>query len=150
MNKKFPTLKFITMFTKACTTGPYLSQLNLLYTLTLSFFKVYCYIILLSLPRSPKWSLPISFPPKTFMHLTSPLCMLYALPISYSWSWLPEGEPVMVFRRKQMLLKWKDKWEMALLRSIPNSILNVGRKNEIVQKPAIIQKESRWLSQYSD
>jgi len=49
-----------------------------------------------------------------------------------------------------MLLKWKDKWEMALLRSIPNSILNVGRKNEIVQKPAIIQKESRWLSQYSD
>ena len=64
------------MFKRACHYASILSQMNSVYTLPSKFFNIHFNIILMSMPQSTKWSLPLSF-----LHL-NPAC-IYPLPHTY-------------------------------------------------------------------
>ena len=69
---------------------PILSKIDPVHTPTSHFLKIHINIILLSMPRSSKWTLSLRFPHQNPVYASPPPYMLHAPLISFFSMWSPE------------------------------------------------------------
>lgn len=52
---------------------------------------------------------------------------------------LDKGESIAMFRRKQMIMKWKDKKDVTMISTIhDNSMVEIQKRDKTIQKPAVV------------